>query len=241
MILDAAELVFLGARRLDGKYVALAGAALADDVRVAGEIDLRTALVDQADDLVGQGRIAADAVWIDGVEHVEDTGLGVLPELAIGVHLALGLVPENDVAGVAGYLVDADDDAVDGLGELAAGSFLVGEGGFVLGSLGLAGDGAPDGDAHGRLVIGHSEYSPVSLIHAVVPISRILGTKRNRSIKFAEPILEFPILSRFHSPQTPSQLLPPAPVSGRQQCNATRVSIDSVEPQANTKGRHLSL
>lgn len=152
VVLDAAALVFASAGGLDGKDVAVTGAFTADDVGVGGQVDLRTAFFDEGEYLVGEGGIAAQAVGVDGVEDVEGAVQDVEAELFVGGHCAFGVLPEDDVTGVAGDGVDADDCAIDGGGELAAGFLLGVEGDFVFGGLVFAGDGAPDGDADGRMV-----------------------------------------------------------------------------------------
>jgi hypothetical protein len=95
--------------------------------------------------------IAAQAVDVVGIENVEGVGLAILAELAVSGHLSFGVGPKDDIAGVAGDSVDADDVAADGLGEAAAGGLLALEGGLILGGLGLGGDGIPDGGMERRL------------------------------------------------------------------------------------------
>jgi len=146
-VADAGTLVFLGADGLDGVDVAVTGGGLADGVGGGGEVDFSAGFLDEGDDLVGEGGITAEAVGVGGPEDVKGSGLAVLAELAVGLHRGFGVGPEDEVAGVAGDGVDADDVALEGGGEGAAGLLLVGEGGFVFGGLGLATDGGPDGDA----------------------------------------------------------------------------------------------
>ena len=151
VLADAAALVLLSADGLDGVDVAMADGGLADGVRGAGQVDLGAGLFDEGDDLVGEGRVAAEAVGVYGEEDVEGVVGAILAELAVGGDGGFGVVPEDEVAGVAGDGVDVDDVAVEGGGEFAAGGFLLLEGGFVGGGLGFGGDGAPDGDAEGSL------------------------------------------------------------------------------------------
>jgi len=152
---DAEGLILGGADGLDGVDVALGGGGLADGMGGGGEVDFSAGLFDQADDLVGEGGVAPEAVGVEGEEDVEDVVGAVLAELAVGGHGGFGVVPEDEVAGVAGDGVDDDDVSVDSLGELAAGGFLILEGGLVGAGLGFGGDGGPDGDAGGRGFVSH--------------------------------------------------------------------------------------
>ena len=147
--LDAEVLVLLGADGLDGVDVAVAGGGVADGVRCAGQVNLGAGLLHQAEDLVGEGGIAAQTVGVDGKEDVEGVFLAILAELAVGGHGGLGVRPEDEITGVAGDGVDADDVGTYSVGELAAGGLLVVEGRFILGGLGFGRDGTPDGDAEG--------------------------------------------------------------------------------------------
>lgn len=121
-----------GADGLDGVEVAQAGGRVADGVGCGGHVQFGAGFLDQADDLLGQGGIAAEAVYVDGVEDVEGVALAVVAELAVGGHGGFGLVPEDEVAAVAGHGVDADDGGcasrggVEGRGETAACRLLLG-------------------------------------------------------------------------------------------------------------------
>ncbi len=128
-------------------------------MRRAGQVDFGAGFFHQADHLVAQRRVAAQPVGVYGVQHVECAVLHVPAQLAVGVDLGLGVLPENDVAALARHAVDAHDVAAHVGGELAAQAFLLFEADFVFGGLLFAADGAPDGDAGRAVVFGHGHLS----------------------------------------------------------------------------------
>jgi hypothetical protein len=153
---DAAVLVLAGAHGLDRVEVEMAGRLVSHRVRSGGEVHLAIVALRQADPPVDDRGIPPEAVSVHGVDEVQPLGLEVLAEMTVGGDFRLDLVPEDDVAGVAGDDVVGHHLAADGLGELLAGALLVFEAYLVLAGLGLAVDGGPDADAEGAISAGHS-------------------------------------------------------------------------------------
>ena len=73
--------------------------------------------------------------------------LDVLAELAIGGHGCLGVLPEDEISGVAGDGVGGYDGSAKCGGEGASGVELILDGGLVGSGLGCGGDGCPECDA----------------------------------------------------------------------------------------------